>query len=312
VNRTVNTVLPPPPAAPPPAAPFAPAAQFVYGLAVRGLPAVAELPDELGPAEAAAVAATGSVITVRQTPEPPPAPREPDARGAVRVLADGRTLVLDRPTSTATFHGPPIPVDMLAHPYLSAVAVPVNRWLGRETFHSGSFLHGGRAYLLLGPRTAGKSTLLAALADRGVPIIADDIAVTDGTVVFAGPRSIDLREPVPVHPDVDEATGVPGRPSRGGSRTRLDVPAVPRAVPLGGWVFLGWADDCTICRMPRIDLLHSLARWRGQPGMPSDPAVLLRLSEAPAWTFDRPRNWSRLHPDLTVLLRALSGDHAAD
>ncbi|GAB3935843.1 hypothetical protein GCM10027614_11390 [Micromonospora vulcania] len=131
----------------------------VYGLWVYGLDEVAELSTAGGSRPGQ------PVVLVRQvTDQPPPPPVPLDNWRGTRVLADGRTLAVDRLRGTATFYGPPLTPDVLAHPYLAPVATTVNRWAGRETFHSGAFVLDGRAWAVLGPRTAGKSSLLAALA----------------------------------------------------------------------------------------------------------------------------------------------------
>ncbi|HSP36896.1 MAG TPA: hypothetical protein VLR26_04000, partial [Frankiaceae bacterium] len=156
----------------------------VYGLRVYGLDDVAELTapndDDHGGDEFA--------VRVSQVDADRPTVVAMDAARNVLLLADGRHLEMDRHAGTARFYGPPLEVDRLAHPYLAPVATTFNRWLGRETFHAGAFVVAGQAWVVAGVRTAGKSTLLAALADRGIPVLSDDITITDGTVAYAGPR----------------------------------------------------------------------------------------------------------------------------
>jgi hypothetical protein len=145
----------------------APAGYSVYGLRVTGLDGTRLLP--VGLENQIRVAVSQS----RDDPERP-------ALGADRAVLDlpnGRQLRLDRRAGTATFTGPPLSPDELVHPYLGAVASIFNRWAGREVFHAGAFVAGGRAWAVVGGREAGKSTLLAALADRGVPVVADDLVV---------------------------------------------------------------------------------------------------------------------------------------
>ncbi|MGC5290929.1 hypothetical protein [Micromonospora sp. DT231] len=253
----------------------------VYGLRVHGLDEVSELP----PAEGAALG--WPAVRVGQVDVPPPPPVPLDDRRGTRILADGRTLAVDRLRGTATFYGPPLAADVLAHPYLAPVATTVNRWAGRETFHSGAFLLAGRAWAVLGPRTAGKSSLLAALAARGVPILTDDILVVDGVDAFAGPRCVDLRQPVP-------GVGLPTRPVRAGDRLRVALPPIAPHVRLGGWLFLRWGATVTLPRLPGAALLARLARQRSFGQLPSDPAALLSLAALPAWELTRPRDWAAL------------------
>ncbi|MEH1101635.1 hypothetical protein [Micromonospora sp. CPCC 205561] len=253
----------------------------VYGLCVHGLDGVAELPAarDTRPGHPA--------VLVRQVAGPPPPPAPLTGRRGVRVLADGRTLEVDRERGTATFHGPPLTPDVLAHPYLAPVATTFNRWAGRETFHSGAFVRAGRAWAVVGPRTAGKSSLLAALAARDVPVVADDILVLDGADVFAGPRCVDLRQPVP-------GATLPTRAVRSGERLRVGLPPIADRVPLGGWLFLGWGLSVALDRVPGPTLLSRLAALRSFGYLPSDPAALLTAAALPAWDLRRPRDWSAL------------------
>ncbi|GAB3083328.1 hypothetical protein [Micromonospora schwarzwaldensis] len=254
--------------------------RFAYGLRVHGLDDVTDLMP----------AAPGDdlpEVTIRQQDGPRPATVPLDRWRQVRLLADGRHLTVDRRTGTATFHGPPLTPDLLAHPYLAPPAVVVNRWAGRETFHAGAFVRHGRAYAVLGPRTAGKSSLLAALAARDVPVLADDVAVVHDGAVFAGPRCIDLRQPVP-------GAALAGRTAREGSRTRVPLPPIATHAPLAGWFFLRWGEGPAVTRLAAIDALGRLAAERSWPQLPSDPAVLLALAALPAWELTRPRDWAAL------------------
>ncbi|WP_406069826.1 hypothetical protein [Micromonospora sp. NBC_01638] len=268
-------------------------ARSAYGLHIRGLDEVAELP-------AAAHLAPGSrPVTVRQRHTSAPQPAALDADRMVRQLTDGRTLALERRSGDATFYGPPLAADVLAHPYLAPVAVVVNRWAGRETFHAGAFAHTGRAWVVLGARTAGKSTLLAALAAREVPVLADDIVVCDGDDVLAGPRCVDLREPVP-------SLALPTREVRDATRLRVTLPAIVPRLPLGGWIFLRWGDGPALTPIGPAELLARLAARRSLPELPSDPAALLTLAGRPGYDLTRPRDWAALDATHRLLDTALT------
>ncbi|WP_433228174.1 hypothetical protein ACQP2H_18200 [Micromonospora sp. CA-248260] len=268
----------------------------VYGLCVHGLDEVEELPPSDAHPDRPAV-------RVGQTTAVPPPPVPIDLDGGVRVLADGRTLAVDRRRGTATFHGPPLAPDVLAHPYLAPVATVFNRWAGRETFHSGAFVHAGRAWAVVGPRTAGKSSLLAALAARDVPVVADDILVVDQTEVYAGPRCIDLREPVP-------GPVLSTRTVRSGERLRVALPPIADRTPLGGWLFLGWDRTPTTTPVPPAELLARLAGCRSWPRLPTDPTALLGIAALPAWDLSRPRDWAVLGPTLRLVERTLTAARA--
>ncbi|MEV1320737.1 hypothetical protein AB0J14_32190 [Micromonospora arborensis] len=273
------------------------AGRGVYGLRVHGLDKV----SELLPAEGAALG--WPTVRVRQLDAPPPPPVPLDNRQGTRVLADGRTLALDRLAGTATFYGPALTPDVLAHPYLAPVATTVNRWVGREAFHSGAFVLAGRAWAVLGPRTAGKSSLLAALAARGVPILTDDILVVDGVDAFAGPRCVDLRQPVP-------GAALPSWPVRAGDRLRVGLPPIQPRVPLGGWLFLRWGDAVTLTRLAGTTLLARLAGQRSFGQLRSDPAMLLSIAALPAWELTRPRDWAALDDTYRLLADTIAASRA--
>ncbi|CCH18817.1 Protein of unknown function [Micromonospora lupini str. Lupac 08] len=268
-----------------------------YGLRVHGLDEVADLP----PADDAAPG--WPAVRIRQCDTPPPPPVPLDDRRGTRILADGRTLAVDREHGTATFYGPPLTPDVLAHPYLAPVATTVNRWAGRETFHSGAFVLAGRAWAVLGPRTAGKSSLLAALAARDVPVLTDDILVTDGVDAFAGPRCVDLRQPVP-------GVTLPSRRVRAGDRLRVGLPPIAPRVPLGGWLFLRWGAVVTLTRLPQTVLLARLAGLRSFGELPSDPVALLSIAALPGWDLTRPRDWAALDDTHRLVAEAIAASRA--
>ncbi|MGF7238831.1 MAG: hypothetical protein ACQSGP_28320 [Frankia sp.] len=233
-------------------------------------------------------------VEVRQVDRPAPADGSLESGRGVVALGDGRCLALDRDRGTATFHGPGLTSDVLAHPYLGPAAIVFSRWHGREAFHGGAYVAGGQAWVLLGPRGAGKSSLLAALAARGGPVVTDDILVTDGSVAYAGPRCVDLRSVVP-------GTGSWTYPVRSGTRSRLRLPAVASRTPLGGWLFLRWGEELGLCPVPATEVLSRLAVRRARRELPSDPSVLLALAAKPAWELIRPRSWGALNRTCTLL-----------
>jgi hypothetical protein len=217
---------------------------------------------------------------------------------ALLDLPGGRQLQLRRRERTATFTGPSLSDDELVHPFLGAAASVFSRWAGREVYHAGAFVSGGLAWAVAGGRGAGKSSLLAALAARGLPVLADDLVVTDGQQAFCGPRTIDLRRPPPG--GTASLTRV-----RGGSRWRLSLPPLPAAVPLGGWVFLHWRTSVAIGAVPASVLLARLAARRTWPALPSDPQTLLALAARPGWDLGRPADWTRMAETIDLMLRAL-------
>ncbi len=267
--------------------------QSAYGMTVSGLPLLPELVP--GPAAGPVAVQISIVSDAVRTPEPSPL----DAERGVRRLADGRLLALDRLAGTAVFYGPSLSPDLLAHPYLGPVATAYGRWAGREAFHAGAFVTAGRAWAVLGPRTAGKSTLMAALSAYGMPVLSDDITITDGAVAYRGPRCIDLRE---VPPGLD----LEPRLARRDTRHRVYLPAGPDEVPLGGWIFLAWGDDLAAQPRDAPALLRDLAARRAWRHLASDPTLLLSLATLPSWTLTRPRRWAGLGATIELLEQTLA------
>jgi hypothetical protein len=266
----------------------------IYGLRFTGLDG-GEPPSGARPVPAAE--SGGDVVAIRhrtRDPEPPGM----HAAGAVLDLPEGRQVSLSRQDRTATFSGPPITPDELMHPYLGAVASVFNRWAGREVYHAGAFEWAGRAWAVVGNREAGKSSLLAALAARGIPVVADDLVVTDGRQVFCGPRSVDLRSPLPdmVAPLV---------PARGDSRWRLSLPAIAPRIELGGFIYLHWAPDVAFHAVSASSSLARVAARRSWPDLPSDLEALLRLATQPGWDLHRPLDWARMDDTVDLMLGSL-------
>jgi hypothetical protein len=250
--------------------------RIAYGLRVGGLPDDAPLLEHPpGPRWPA----------LRLAHEPPsnPAPAE-DPEATTVPLRGGGELRLDG--STATFRTPQAPNgDALVHPHLAVAAAGRNRLLGREILHAGAVVIDGAAWALAGPNEAGKSTLLAALAVLGRPVLSDDLLVLDGETAFAGPRCADLREATPV------AGLPPPRPVRNGERWRVLLPPAPASAPLVGFLFLRWNEGhFAIERLPvaeRVRRLAALRRWRF---LPARPTGLLDLAALSAYELSRPRD----------------------
>jgi hypothetical protein len=233
------------------------AVRLVYGLLLSGAP-LQEVDSGLLAEADSASTADGPVVRIETGASDPPANRgrRVGADEALLDLPDGRWLQLWRQGSRAVYSGPALPADELVHPYLSPIGIYFNRWRRREVFHAGSFAYADRAWILIGPRQAGKSSLLAALHEAGVTVLSDDISVTDGTQLFAGPRCVDLRQ-APASSDWLAA--------RQESRWRLKLPACDASRPVGGWLFLDWGGEPRISPLGPAELVRMLARRRLQP-----------------------------------------------
>ena len=223
----------------------------------------------------------------------------------LELVEDG-WLSVDRDEATATYLSDrDIDPDRLVHPLLSPAAGLMARWMGREAFHCGAFLAAGRAWGLTGANEAGKSTILAAMALAGTPVLTDDLLVVDHAgMAYAGPRCIDLRELDVVGGDV--ATRV--RTVRSGTRQRLGLPPVQAAAPLRGWFFLDWGDVVEAVPCSARERFRRLGAQRRWPVLPADPRALLELASLPAWILRRPRGPQHM-PELLACLLRLAARH---
>jgi hypothetical protein len=199
-------------------------------------------------------------------------------------LRGGGELRLEGCAATFVTADPPTS-DALVHPHLAAAAAGRNRLLGRDVLHAGAVLVDGVAWALAGTNEAGKTTLLAALAALGQPVLSDDLLVLERGMAFAGPRCADLREPTPL-------VGLaPPRPVRGGERWRILLPPAPASAPLAGFVFLAWDHAPPVLRTlgasERMRRLAPLRRW---PFLPDRPTGLLDLATLPANELSRPHD----------------------
>lgn len=266
-------------------------AGVTYGLRFEGLPTGGLLPAGELP---------WPLIEVRQAEGMPAAETWFGEEDGLVALRDGpRRIYFERAARRATFYGSHIDPEDLIHPYLAPIGIAFARWTQREAFHAGAFLAGDGAWALIGDCEAGKSTLLAALAARGIPVLSDDLVVTDGTLAFAGPRSLDLR----ARPDAACLGGyLAASPSRQGTRWRVALGAVAPVFPLRGWFYLSWSDRLELERLSSAENLARLAQSRALPDQPTSSSDLLELAVLPAWEVRRPRSWPGLQDTIERLL----------
>ena len=204
--------------------------------------------------------------------------------------------------------GDELPDGAVVHPILTVPVAALARWDGAQTLHAGAFEAAGAAWALIGERMAGKSTLLASLALRGCPVVADDLLVVDGETVRPGPACVDLRPDVARHFPRSRVLGEVG----GRIRHRLSTAPGSPAPPLGGFLALGWheGERVAVEALPTRELLALLHghEYIGLLG-PSDPARVLDLLAVPAWRVLRPRRWEATDAVCDALL-ALAADQA--
>lgn len=199
-----------------------------------------------------------------------------------------------------------LPQGSLVHPVLTGPISVLCRWSNALTLHAGAYEAGGRAWAVLGEREAGKSTMLASMAERGCPVVADDLLVIDDAVVRAGPHCVDLRPDAAARFAGSRLLGEVG----GRDRHRLSTPVGEPRVPLGGFLSLGWhqSSEVIVERVPTSDLLERIygQEYIGLMG-PADPRRILDLLGTPAWRVLRPRDWDRTDATCRRLL-ALAQD----
>lgn len=222
----------------------------------------------------------------------------------VRLGARGKgVLTVDRVTSEMALSLPDLPTaESVVHPLSTLPLAFLAHWSGRATLHGGAFVHDGRAWVVSGAQLAGKSSLLAALGERGTPILADDLVVIDGAHVLAGPDCVDLRpDAAPRFPASRSIGVVAGR-----ERFRLATTPSPAACPLGGICELRWDDDGTRAEVTALSVPESLSLLHAQHYAatlgPPDPLTTLALLDTPIVRFTRPRGWDGADAALDRLL----------
>lgn len=234
----------------------------------------------------------------------PVARRNGDADHVEFPLLGGGVVLIDRSPARATYVTPqPLGDAELAHPYLVPAAAVHSYWLGRETFHAGAFVLADRVWAVVGPKLGGKSTLLAGMAARGLPIVADDLLVVDEAAhTFAGPRLIDLREGTgPLYRAA--SLGVVG----GRERWRVRLPPTPARLPLGGWLFLEWGDGPAATRLDAGERLKAIGAHRSFHAAVTVPRIFLQLAALPAWKLVRPAD-EDYDPVLDLALDTVSAE----
>jgi hypothetical protein len=226
-----------------------------------------------------------------------------DDRFVMAHRGAGLLDVVREPATIVCCLAQPITPAVFVHPIMTLPLSFLARWRGDATLHGGAFLHDDRAWVVTGEREAGKSALLARLAQRGVPIVADDLVVIEGYDVLAGPSCVDLRPDTAERIPEAEKVGVVG--SR--TRYRLRTPPAPARVPLGGICLLEWADSPPQLDLLRVeDSLRVLHRQHYAAELaPPEPRQTLTLLERPVWRFRRRRDWARADSTLDHLLEAL-------
>jgi hypothetical protein len=224
-------------------------------------------------------------------------------RTAKLQIHSGGSVLIERDAQRATFFLSKRPTpSALLHPHLAAVAAVASHWRGRIAFHAGAFVAGGGVWGLLGEKGSGKSSALAALAARDVPIVCDDVLVLAGDTAFAGPRSIDLRTEAARVLGEGEPLGVIGDRER----WRMALGEIEPELAFRGWVSLRWADRPAVRPLRGSDRLRELLGHLALRVPPVTPTALMEYAAYPFLELRRPRDWSSMDDALERLLAAVS------
>jgi hypothetical protein len=274
-----------------------------YGLRVEGLEGAEDL--------LLSVAEDWPLLTIRWIQEAAAGDGDDAEATATVSFSDGvavarhgssGTIEVEREPAVATFRIPRVrDPRALVHPYLGAAASIMARWLGREAFHAGAFMHAGAAWAVLGARTVGKSSLLGWLHARATRILADDVVVVDRGVAYAAPRSLDLREESAERLQLGEPLGRVGARDR----WRVKLESVPSELPVAGFVFLSWSERLEVTTVLGRERLTRLATGLTIPGQPANASELIKLATLPCLELRRPRDWNALDAAGEALLAGL-------
>jgi hypothetical protein len=213
----------------------------------------------------------------------------------------GAMIVTREPATVWLGVTQPVTTAAIVHPVSTLPLSVFSRWAGRMTLHGGAFVHGGGAWAVCGAQTAGKSSALALLGHRGVPILSDDLVVIDGGDVLAGPRCVDLRPDVAARfPEAEPLGRVGAR-----DRFRMSTALAPSRVPLRGIFLLEWSEGAAaeVAPLPmpaRLKLLHEqqYSTLFKEP----DGRGIMALLDVPMFRFARPRDWDRAEQSTDELL----------
>lgn len=231
-------------------------------------------------------------------------------RPAQQVSVDSATLYtqprgyvhIDRQTATTRVYQGKIPArEAFVHPLLASTALMVAEWNKRLVFHGGVFLDsGGYAWGVLGDREHGKSSFLGWCVANGIEVLSDDLVVTDGHQVLAGPRCIDLRESAAEYFGIGTDIGVVGTRRR----WRVQLDDGRNCAPLGGWIALKWG-DVAVRTMTAQERVATLVANRGINVAQNHQVPWLNAISAPAFEFTRPQDWAHVDLAMDALMRSL-------
>lgn len=239
------------------------------------------------------------VEVVQQVGEPV-AQNRFEADRAEIVLVGGRSVEVTRDPPTVRFVGPSVlGTDEIIHPFIAVPASVLAHWRGAEPFHAGAFVAQEKAWLLIADRDGGKTSTLAALADRGYEVLSDDVSIVADGMVLAGPRMLDLRDETASSVDL----GVIG--SRRRWRRKLGDAGPARE--LGGWFHLNWGESENIVALDTAEKIRALSAARAVRRHGVEPRQFLNCVRVPGWRVVRTRAKSSPDQQGERIIRMIQG-----
>ena len=222
---------------------------------------------------------------------------EDEASTGIAGIGD---VTLQRDPARVVVRSPfPVDSDFLVYPVLGWVAWVMACWDGLFVTHGAAFVIDGRAWVALGQSGDGKSTLMAALAQRGVAVLTEDVVVIVNGSVLAGPRRIDLR------PDAPASLGLAGtRWIRGRTRRSVSLGSVAPSTPLAGFVRLQWGEEVSAVPIPPFFRIDAFSGFVG--ALPGTPQPMLDAVAMPMIGLVRPRSWTTIGVAVDAMLTAVA------
>lgn len=221
----------------------------------------------------------------------------PDASVALRDLAR-----LD-PERMHVGVCPQLPPDEIVHPLLGRTLTLLAEARGIDALHGGVVLGADGAWMLVGDREAGKSSLLAQCHRDGAQVLSDDIVALKGMRCLSGPRCIDLRS------GAAERLG-PGISARGGTKQRIRLPPAPAQAEAAGVIHLAWGPATQLTELRPAERIARLVTHRAVRMWPRSLSLTLDLASLPTFELQRPQMLDSLADSAVLLLDLISADRA--
>lgn len=224
-------------------------------------------------------------------------------------MADGLHAQLDDPAQTKRME---LFLDGSVHAAIASLA-------GLYPLHASAVAHNGQAFAFSGAAGAGKSTLCAALARRGLPFLADDTLVIDPG--RSPPACLPGHKRLKLWPEGLALAGLAGEELVSSDYpkyfARPAISAPDGILPLGALIFLDDADRFSfepVAGAERFALLndgHYTAMFRNRAGSPGAEALFARQAalarDIPMFRLARPRDPAQFETMLDHTIAALHG-----